>query len=142
MLGARAHELDAASAEIAQGAFGGWVDIAGRQDAQPKQMREVGGIGLVVAVLESVVALHGDGVGEPDIVAFSHQSIDQPVPVVGGFDDDTGQLVAVRRKQRKYRLKIVGTASADEHLVSFVSHHDNAIVRMQVYATKSHHGLL
>jgi hypothetical protein len=102
----------------------------------------MGGVGLVVAVLESVVAFHGDGVGEPDGVAFGHQAIDQPVPVVGGFDDHACQFVAVRRKQREYRRKVVGTAAADEHLVRLVRHHDNAIVRMQVYTAISHLGLL
>ncbi len=142
MLGARAHQLDALSGQIAQGTFGRWVDVAGGQDAQPQHVCEVGGVGLVVAVLESVVAFHGDGIGKPDVVAFGHQAVDQPVPVVGGFDDHPGQFNAVRREQGEYLRKVVGTAPAEQHLVGLVRHHDNAIVRMQIYTAISHLGLL
>ena len=72
--------------------------------------------------------LHGDGVGEFDVEARCHQAIDQPVPVVGGFDDDAGEFVPMRGKQRQYLLQIVGTAFADQNLVGFVGHHNHAVV--------------
>jgi hypothetical protein len=38
----------------------------------------VGGIGLIAAVLEAVVAFHGDGVGKLDGIACGNQAVDQP----------------------------------------------------------------
>ena len=49
--------------------------------------------------------LHGDGVGEFDVEARHGQAINQPVPVVGGFDDDAGEFVPMRGKQRQDAVK-------------------------------------
>lgn len=142
MLGAAAHELDAVPAEAAQGALGGRMNIPSGQDAEPQHVRQVGGVGFVVAAFQAVVLFHGDGVGEFDRVARSHQAIDQPVPVIGGLDDHGREFALARRKQREYLREIVGTAAADQYLVSFVRRHHNAIVGMQVYAAESHLDLL
>jgi hypothetical protein len=102
----------------------------------------VRGVGLVVAVFQFIVAFHGDGVGEFDVVARSHQATGQPVPVLGGFDYHARQFVPVRCKQREYLRQIAGAAPTEQHPVGFVRHHHNAIVRMQVYTAISHLGLL
>ena len=66
----------------------------------------------------------------------------QPHCSAGGLDDDdASQFAPMWGKLRQYLLQIVWTALADQNLVGFIGHHPNAIVRMQVYATKSHLGL-
>lgn len=72
ILGAAAHELDALSGQIAQGSFRGRMDIAAGQDAQPQHVRQVCGVGLVVAVLKPGVGFQGDGIGKFDVVPFGH----------------------------------------------------------------------
>lgn len=65
-----------------------WQNRTRRQDAQSQQVRQVLRIGLVAAVLQSLVLLDRSGIGQMHVEAGFLQAIDQPIPVVGRLGDD------------------------------------------------------
>ena len=61
---ALAHQLAAFAQQVAHGTFLARIDVAGGQDAQAQQMRQVARIAEVAAVFEAALLLDGGGVDQ------------------------------------------------------------------------------
>nr|WP_244896636.1 hypothetical protein [Paraburkholderia phenazinium] len=70
------------------------------------------------------------------------QAVDQPVPVVCGFDHDACQLSSPRGKERQNPYEVVRQPLFGDHAVHFVNHTHHTVVRMQVNAAIVHDDLL
>src|SRR6202022_2612329 len=117
-------------------------DRSRRQDAQSQQVRKVLRIGLVAAVLESVVLLDRSGVGEMHVHACVLQAIDQPIPIVGRLDHDTGQLVLPSSQKADDLRDVVWQALLRYYPIGIVDNSDNAVVGMQINPAVHHLRLL
>jgi hypothetical protein len=67
-----------------------------------------------------------------DREAIRLQTVDEPVPVVGRFDHDAGELRLPRHEERHNLRQLIGQSLLGDHPVRFVRHAYYAIVRMQV----------
>ena len=65
---------------------GRWFqDRSTGHDAQAQQLGDEVGIGLIIGGFETVVLDHPSWIGQLYPVASIFESIDEPIPVVGGF---------------------------------------------------------
>jgi hypothetical protein len=104
-------------------------------------MSEVTRIGLIAAVLESIVFLDSRRIDEMHFEARFLQPVDKPVPVEGGFDHDASQLGSPWRKERKDFWQVVRHALFRDHPVRLIGHGHDAVIRMQVNSAIFHHSL-
>ncbi len=73
-----------------------WGNVALRQDAQNQHLSQEEGIVLIIGMLDSFVLLYRRRISQMNTVVTSiHQTVDQPVPIESGFDDDSVKLNAV-----------------------------------------------
>ena len=84
-----AHHLAALAQQIAYRSLLFRIDVALRQYSQPQNVGKPAGVGMIVGVFEPFVLLDRCGVGQMNLVPLVHQTVDQPVPVVRGLDDNT-----------------------------------------------------
>lgn len=78
----RVRTISAAFAQqIAHRALLARIDVAGGQNAQAQQVRQVAGIVKVAAVLQTIVLLDRCGVDQMHRKACGLEAVDQPVPV-------------------------------------------------------------
>ena len=91
-----AHQQHTPTQQIAQRPLRLRHDVAFGQDAQPKQARQMPGIGLIVRVLETGILRDGARMGQTDIEPGLHQAIHQPIPVVGRFHHASCQFISIR----------------------------------------------
>src|SRR5215471_2115884 len=124
--------------QIAPRTFFAWIDVAFRQQPQPQQLRQIGCIGKVSAVLQSLVFLDRRRVRQMHPVPRVHQSIHQEVPVVRGLHDHAHQLFPVRRQCRSDLLQIVGQALLIHDSIFLVTDHYHTVVRVQLNSAKLH----
>ena len=61
-------------------------------------MRQKPRIAGIIGVLDAIVLLNRQGVGEMHRVAFFDQTIDQPIPVVSGLDHNAADVISKRRQ--------------------------------------------
>jgi hypothetical protein len=73
------------------------IDLSFRQDPQTQKVGKVTGIGQVIGVLNTIVLTHGDGVRQVHRKSRRHQSINQPIPIVGWLNDNPLNLFLVGR---------------------------------------------
>ena len=90
--GAAAHQLHAFAGKVSHLTVLDRQDGASGKNAQAQQVGEVTRVGLVTAVLQSIVFFDRCGVGQMDDKTSRLQTVDEPVPVVRGFDHDAGQI--------------------------------------------------
>jgi hypothetical protein len=65
-------------------------------------------------------------------VAGLHQSVDEPVPVVGRFDDYARDVCLIRRSWLQNGGQIIGEASLIDHLVLLIEEDDHTVVCMEI----------
>ena len=87
---------------------------------------------MIVGVFEPVLLLDRCGVGQVHFVAFCHQSIDQPVPVVGRLHHDPFKLGLIDRELREDQCQIVGQALLIDNSILFIDHGRHVISRVQI----------
>jgi len=141
MRGATAYQLHALSRQITHSALVRWHDRARRQDPQAQQVREVTRIRFISTVLEPIVLLDRRGIGQMHLKPDALQTINQPVPIEGRFDDDSHQLLSPRTQKSNNLAKIVRQPLLRYHPICLVRHGDQAVVRVQVNSAIFHPNL-
>jgi hypothetical protein len=113
----RLHQLHALARQIANGAVLPRQDRACRQDTQSQQVGQVLRIGLIAAVLQSLVLLDRSGIGQMHVEAGVLQAIDQPIPVVGRLE----MLGLVADRLAVYNLSAAwGSGESPEALIALL----------------------
>ena len=115
-----------------------WQDGARGENAQAQQVREMPGIRFIAGVLEAVVLADGSGVGQFDVEPGFLQAVDQPVPVVGRFDDHAGQLPLPWLEKPDDLFQVVREPLFRDDLVAVIRYRYHAVVRVQVNSAIFH----
>src|SRR5215831_1425156 len=102
-------------------------------------MRQPPRIAVVIGILQSIVLLDRRGVRKMKSVALLHQSIDQPVPVVGRFHYDPLKGSAIARELLRDHGKIVRQTLLTHHLIVLVDHHSHVVGGMQINGSVQFH---
>src|SRR5487761_2606775 len=96
------------SGQISHSAVFRWQNGSCWQNPQSQQMSKVTRIGLVTAMLKPFVLFDRRGVGQMHRETSGVQTINQPVPVKGRFNDNPCQLLSPRYEQSNYFRQVVG----------------------------------
>src|SRR5215510_14931682 len=102
-------------------------------------MRQPPRIAVVIGILQSAVLLDRRGVCKMKSVALLHQSIDQPVPVVGRFYYDPLKRSAIARQLLRDQREIVWQPLLIHHLIVLVDHHRHVVGGMQINGSVQFH---
>lgn len=86
--GPQSHQVHALSQKITDWPVYFGIDISLGQDPQPQHIGQPECIVLVVGIFQARVFLNLSRIGQMDHISLSHQRINQPVPVIGGLDDN------------------------------------------------------
>jgi hypothetical protein len=119
--------------------FGFRINVARGKQPQAKQVREPLRIMLIVGVLEPTVLRKRWGMGEVDVVARLHEPIDEPVPIIGGFNDHTLHRSPIRLQRRQEEGQVIAEAFLIQHSVRAVDHDQDTIRGMEIDARITHH---
>jgi hypothetical protein len=136
-----AHQLHALARQVSCPTLLARIDVTFGQQSQPQQVRQIRRIREVPAVLEPLVLLDRARVCQMHLVAYRHQSVYQPVPVVRTLDHYACQIFPMRLQCGADLPQIVGQPLAEHNPVLFVADNHHRIVRVQAYATIFHVGL-
>src|SRR5262245_54677391 len=102
-------------------------------------MRQPPRIAVVIGILQSIVLLDRRSIGEMKSVALLHQSINQPVPVIGRFHYDPLKGSVIARELLSDQGKIVRQALLIHYLILLVNHHRHVVGRMQINGSVQFH---
>jgi hypothetical protein len=95
---------------------------------------------FVIDVLEPRILLDGTGVGKIDRIGLLHKSIDKPVPVECGLDDDPCQLCLVGGKEGQDRLPVVRNIALEDPLSLFINDREVTTLCMKINSAVQSHG--
>jgi hypothetical protein len=51
---------------------------------------------VIIGILETAILLDRCGIGQMQVIARIHEAIDEPVPIIGGFDYQTLDVRMIR----------------------------------------------
>ena len=113
------------------------------QASHPQQVREMRGVATVVLDPLMLIHPHTQRVREADVRAGVLESVDEPIPAIGGFDRDLRIRARLRDLERD-RDRIVVQVHRTDDLAGFVHPHDRAATTMQINpdVLSLHRGLL
>lgn len=94
-------ELAPPAQEILEGPLGFRIDVAGGQEPSPQQVRQPPRVVTVIGVFEPTVLREGRHMDQMHAIARVHQTIHEPVPVLGRLDGDALKLGLVDREFRE-----------------------------------------
>ena len=107
---------DALAQQRAQRAFGGGIDVGGRDEVGAQQVGDLFGVNAVVLVFAAVNGFEVERVGQHEVQAGRLAGIGQPIPAEHAFGAD-GQVVAIRRDELEEEGEvIVADVGVDELL--------------------------
>jgi len=101
----------------------------------PRRFRQPLGIRLIVRVRDPAVRLRRRGVRQLHPIAYRHQSIDQPVPVVGRLHDDPAHPLPVRAERFVDTRQISDQPSPVHHRAAVLDHHHHTVIGVQINPT-------
>jgi hypothetical protein len=76
---------------------------------------------LIVGVFQSRVFLDRSRIGKVNVVTLTYQQVNQPVPIIGGLDDNADDLFLVWLQSVKDKLTIVRQVRLDSFLEAYQS---------------------
>jgi hypothetical protein len=119
-------------------AHGFGINVTGRQNIEPQQMRQKA---RTSGVFDAVILLDSQGIGQMYRITFILETIDQPVPVVGGLNHNTADVILVRHQMTMYILKLIVQTSFTDDWVFIVNQGNHTVIAVQVYSAVEFHKL-
>lgn len=108
------------------------VDVACGQNTESQQVRQVARIRFIGGVFNSVVLLDGQCIGQMHRIAMLDQAIDEPVPVIGGLNNDATNRILIGLQVLLNSFEVVIQSFFTDQLIVVVYQRNHAVVAVKV----------
>jgi hypothetical protein len=123
-----AHQEKSFTCQITYGTVFFGVDVALGKNTQNQHLSKKEGIVLIIGMLDCLLLFHSRWIGQmKTIISAIHQTVYQPVPVVGGFNDKTLELILERFQCLYNQRQIIGNSFCKNSFELFVHNPDKGI---------------